>query len=244
MSKSIVNGGVSAAAALAAASGAYAGIVVVPVPANLPNAASPNSNPSIGGQNWDVDSNGIPDFTFQVRNPQSATQVVWQANMSPVTAAGTNALAGYIGGYGISYAVRLSAGASIGAVAPSGFASLGASSNPAQAGSWRNPAQVVLGSFYGALPYGGFAVAGAANANVRGFVGFRFDQGGQTRYGWLDVEVRRSGTAAGSGGIFFYGAAYEDSGAPIAAGAVPAPGTLAGLAVGAAACLRRKRRVA
>ena len=52
-------------------------------------------------------------------------------------------------------------------------------------------------------------------------------------------------TGAGTIGVQFFSLAYENSGAPINAGAVPEPGTLAALAFGgvglAAAAYRRRK---
>lgn len=213
-----VQAGIAGAAALAAGSGAYAGIVVVAPPANLPAAPAPNTS----NLAWDVNGDAVVDFNFAFRNPQSASQVYWQANMNPVTG---NGVVGYTGPF-IDYGTNLSAGQTIGG-----------------ASVFKTGAQVTLGSIYGGaggLFYGGFGVGtanpgGAGAGAARGFAGFKFLIGGQTRYGWVDVRVT-------GGGFEFFGAAYEDSGAPIAAGAVPAPGSLGALALGAAALLRRGKR--
>lgn len=235
--------GLAGAAAMAAGSEAYAQIIVRPPPANLPNAASPASNPATGNIPWDFDGDSVADFGFAVRNPQSATQVKWQANIFNLVL--NNGADGYLGPYGINYAVRLSAGAVIGAAPPAGYRMQASVPNPAQAGTWRPPTgtagtQITLGSNYGGLLYGGFT--NLAGTEARGFLGVRFLIGGQMKYGWIDVGVRPATTAAGSGGIFFYGAAYESSGGPIAAGAIPEPGTLAMLALGAAGILGRRRK--
>lgn len=231
----VVSSGLSAAAALAAGSGAYAGIVVVAPPANVPNAASPTTAPVV---NWDINGDAVNDFIFQFRNPQATpgNGVQWQANMNPAVAAGTLAVAGFAGPF-LKYGSSLSSGTVIGPV-------IGGVGN-----TWQNTAQVCLGSFYRSggvvSPYGGFATGTSASASVvRGFVGFRFSIAGNTRYGWLDVEVRGAGTAANTGGIFFFGAAYEDTGANINAGQIPTPGALSALALGAAGLIRRKRRTA
>src|SRR6266404_5403924 len=95
--KHVASGGISAAAALAAGSGAYAGIVAVAPPANLPNAAAPATS---GPITWDVDGDSVPDFVFSFRNPQSpgpANGVLWQANMAPAVPLGIGAVAGYLG---------------------------------------------------------------------------------------------------------------------------------------------------
>lgn len=234
----VLHSGLAGAVALAAGSASYGAIIVVAPPANMPNAAAPASNPTVGGTNWDVNGDTIPDFNFQFRNPQStgAFGVVWQANMNNATG---SAVVGYLGPF-VNYATNLSAGQIIGPTLPPGA-------------SFRTAAQVVLGSIYrsNSIPsnYGGFRPGtpnpgGSSAGAAHGFVGFSFLVGGQTRYGWLEVQVDSAGAAAGTGGIQFFGAAYENTGAPIAAGAVPAPGALMGLAVGAAALLRRKREEA
>jgi hypothetical protein len=230
--RNVAQTGLVGALALAAGSSAYGAIVVVSPPANLPNVASPTT---AGPVQWDINGDAVNDFNFTFRNPQATGNgVQWQANMNTSPGGGINAVAGYQGPF-VNYGSRLNANDVIGATLPAGS-------------SWRNQAQVVLGSFYrsGTLnPYGGFATGTSPTSSVvRGYVGFRFSIAGQTRYGWLDVEVRGSGAAANTGGIFFFGAAYEDSGASIPAGAVPTPGALAALAIGAAATMRRSRRTA
>ena len=234
----IVRTGFAGAMALAAGSGAYGAIVVIAGPANLPNAASPTT---AGPISFDVNGDAVNDFVYSFRNPQSAgpgNGVIWQANFAPVVAAGTNAVLGFLGPF-VNYGTNLGAATLIGATTPAGA-------------SWRNPGQVVLGSVYrsnGVISgYGGFAAGGTNTggggrpSQSRGFLGLRFDIGGQTRYAWLDVEVIPATSAAGSGGFVFHGGAYEDSGASIAAGAVPAPGAVAVMALGAAGLLRRSRR--
>lgn len=75
-------------------------------------------------------------------------------------------------------------------------------------------------------------------ADTRGYLGLKFDNNGTDNYGWADVEYTSSQT------LVLYGFAYEDSGAAIAAGAVPEPSSaalLAALAAGSAAMLRRRR---
>jgi hypothetical protein len=227
--------GLAGAAALAAGTGAYGAIVPITLSGTLANAAAPNS----AAAQIDLNGDAVNDFILQFRNPQttSPTGVVWQANFSPVTANGTNAVVGFQGAF-IGYGTNLSAGQVIDAVLPAGA-------------SFKNAAQVTLGSIYRSggvpTPYGGFVAGGQNNggtgpAAARGFLGFRFDIGGQTRYGWLDVEVVPATATAGSGGIVIRGGAYEDSGAGIAAGAVPAPASLSALALGAAGLLGRKRR--
>jgi hypothetical protein len=107
-----------------------------------------------------------------------------------------------------------------------------------QAGS-RGPAggDVVARTWYD-------VVIGATNS-VRGFVGFKFDNGGTTNFGYFDVEWSRTGVNQGSTlTVTIHGWAYENSGAAITiGGATPIPGGtgLAALAIGAAG-LRGRRR--
>ncbi len=240
MKNTVKTGGLSAATVLAAGTGAYGAIVAITPPANVPNAAGPASNPAVGVIAWDVTGDGTNDFGLQFRNPQSTgtTGVVWQANLSAFTSGGTAAVLGFQGAF-IPYGANILNGTNIGPTTPVGL-------------SWRNQAQVTLGSIYRSggipTPYGGFAAGSSVPSGTisagRGFLGIRFTVGGATRFGWLDVEVRPATSAAGSGGIFFFGGAYEDSGAAIQAGAVPTPGAVSAMALGAAGLLRRSRRQA
>jgi hypothetical protein len=88
--------------------------------------------------------------------------------------------------------------------------------------------QVAMGSDYAGTGYGGW---GGVGTTQTGFLGFQLSSG---NYGWIEVS-------AGPGGMSFLRGAYEDTGADIAAGDVPAPASLGMLAMGAGALLRRKR---
>lgn len=73
-------------------------------------------------------------------------------------------------------------------------------------------------------------------------VGFRFQNeaaGNQVQYGWFRVSLSSS---LSSSPRLLVEYAYENSGAGIAAGAVPAPGSLALLALGAAGMVGRRRK--
>lgn len=72
--------------------------------------------------------------------------------------------------------------------------------------------------------------------NSENIVGFRRVVGGQTIYGWLSVSLGSDFLTRTLTGI-----AFEDSGASIAAGAIPAPGAVALLGLGGAVSGRRRR---
>jgi MYXO-CTERM domain-containing protein len=72
------------------------------------------------------------------------------------------------------------------------------------------------------------------------YVGVRFqfaDPGGTPFFGWIGVDITNATDLTGR----VTGFAYEDTGGPIVAGAVPEPAGLALLALGAPFLLRRKR---
>lgn len=76
-------------------------------------------------------------------------------------------------------------------------------------------------------------------SGTRGFMGLIVDAGTDPKYGWAEIEFETNNT------LTLYGFAYEDSGAPITAGAVPEPATvglLAALAAGSAAVYARRRK--
>lgn len=73
-----------------------------------------------------------------------------------------------------------------------------------------------------------------------GFLGLQTSQG---FFGYLDVLVE-AGIAAGNTRVTVRGWAYDDSGAAIAAGAVPEPSSLALLAAGAVGLAARRRKAA
>jgi PEP-CTERM motif-containing protein len=72
-----------------------------------------------------------------------------------------------------------------------------------------------------------------------GFIGFRFDSGSGTQYGWIRIDM--SGVPLNSMTIIDY--AFADPGEAILAGQIPEPGSLALLALGGAGLVAwRKRR--
>jgi hypothetical protein len=208
--------GLAGALAIASGTHAYASPVSVAPP--------PDSQNSAGSAdvftNWDVDGDGTVDFVFDNRYPNSGSQVNWQLDMDP---SGLNAgVVGYVGPF-VNYANALSMGTSIGS-----------------GSTFQTSSQVVLGSNYGGTLYGGFATQVPPGTNA--YAGFEFTAGdGAIHYGWLYMNVN-------AGVIDFTGAAYESTpGMAIAAGqtAVPEPGTMAMLALGAVgvvgAAIKRRR---
>lgn len=79
--------------------------------------------------------------------------------------------------------------------------------------------------------------------NERGFAGFKFSIGGQEHWGWIEVEVVYPPGSCYGPAMRLYGWGYEtEPQTGIPAGALPEPGTLASLAVGAAAVTLGTRR--
>lgn len=84
--------------------------------------------------------------------------------------------------------------------------------------------------------------SGNFNDNAAGnpqYVGVRFQltPDGQNYYGWIGVDIQSSADVTG----VITGWAYENTGGPIAAGAIPEPAGLALLAMGAPFLMRRRR---
>jgi hypothetical protein len=71
------------------------------------------------------------------------------------------------------------------------------------------------------------------------FVGVKFDLAGNTRFGWIGLDVPPNIF----GGVRLLGYAYEDTGAPILAGQIPEPASAVGLIVllAATGCVPRHR---
>jgi hypothetical protein len=111
------------------------------------------------------------------------------------------------------------------------------------------PANMPAGSPVGAAgPFGGGVIptTGTFPFNLNSsnnLVGFRFvneANGNQVHYGWFRVSLAGTTTAQPRAVVEY---AYEDvAGAAIPAGAIPAPGSLALLALGAAGLMGRRRK--
>jgi hypothetical protein len=96
-------------------------------------------------------------------------------------------------------------------------------------------------SFTGSMAYGSANPNAQFNTASSSFLGLSFAGASGTLYGWVRVSVNNA-----AGTFVVHDWAYDSSGAGIAAGAIPAPGTLGLLAVGASGLglLRGRKRVA
>ena len=210
--------GITGALAIASGTSAYATVVLVNPPADLmTNPGGPNTT-----ANWDVNGDGITDFGFLDRYPNTAPGgygVIWQMNMLTTSASG---VISYDGPF-VRYAYALGFGTLIG---------------PGDPRFSTQASAIVLGSKYsygiaGANYYGGFAASGPNGSVPPGtfaFVGFRFNAVDGTHYGWLRLRVN-------AGIIDFADAGYETTPdqpiIPILEPPMPEPGMLALMAIGA-----------
>lgn len=208
----VLSSGLAGAAALAAASGAYAAIVPA---ASLPPITLTGAPGTINATPWDIDGDGFDDLLMLVANGAGPfTGTDWS---SQVAMLGNSAVA-YLGFFGAPYAYSLPAGVEV-STAPfqPGFGAYG---------------QIILGSDYGGSLYGEFTGAGEL-----GYLGIRFSNVSGDHFAWALVRSTM-GTS-----LEVLGAYYNDTPlGTIETGEVPAPGTLAALAFGAAAFSRRSRK--
>ena len=208
---------------MAGGSAAYGDIVIVTPPADLVPSELPIPETQTGGgidRFWDVDGDLIDDFQFNFRQPQVSGGLDWQGNLFPQTG-----FSFAQAGPPFLYIHRFSAGDTIGPTPPLGEIF----SPPLQQG--------IFASNFNSAPYGQFYAP-----NSRGFLGFQFTNSQGTFFGYLELQITRA-SGVGDPGFQFFSAAYDDTpGTPIVAGAVPEPGTLAMLALGAAAVLAAHKR--
>lgn len=219
--------GLASAAAIAGASQAYGAVVVVTPPANIPGRA-PAASDAGTRVNIDLNNDGRVDLSLLYRNLLfndtnfTLTYIVAGTSSVPGSTVGT-AISGQ------SYAYSLAQGTTVGPSSPF-YQKTGYFTH--------------LVTNYNGTDYGAGSLRGMAG--VPEYIGFKFlTTGGQTDYGYIQVETDLYHSASDPGGLKFLKLAYENSGAPIAVGAVPEPGTLTSLAMGAVAfagvALKRRR---
>lgn len=130
------------------------------------------------------------------------------------------------------------------ALSTNAYAVTPANSTPAAlaAGTIIGPASTYSTTYDADLSNQGTGAGNFTADNVTGnpqYVGVKFQlaSAGPTYYGWIGVDITNSTDRTG----LVTGYAYENTGGPIAAGAVPEPAGLALLALGAPFLLRRRR---
>lgn len=233
-------GGLVGAVALAGASQAYGAIVSVTPPTNIAGVA-PNGNASTK-EFWDIDTGttsatktAASDIEFGYLN-----STTYNESFTGVYALNGGSTLAYYASNGTHYAYGLPKGAIIGTGGLYGFS------------------QSTTSFTIMSLTYNGTAYA-IQKPNYLEYVGFEFKAAdGLIHDGWIELEsVSNDGTDI-DGGLKFIAAAYNTvpaaSGGYINAGqltggsAVPEPGTLSALALGAAGLvgvgLKRRRRAA
>ena len=223
---SVLTKGLAGAAALAGATQAYGTIVVVNPPANIVGHDPAGGSATPTRVFLDLDGNGTNDLELAYRSFTSGAYAIQQSFVFSLT--GQTAAAGPIGAYAQFYAYKLAAGTLI-----------PGTNQMAQSATYLT--QVVTnvnGTEYGLWLMGD-----------RGFIGFSFrDANNQLDFGYIEIETDIFNGAGNPGGLKFFKLAYDNSGAPIIAGAVPEPSTLAALAFGgaglAAAAFRRRKQAA
>jgi hypothetical protein len=200
-------------------------IVLVNPPADL--MTSPGGANTAA--NWDVNGDGINDFSFVDRYPNTMPGgygVIWQLNMNPaVGREPTNGVISYAGPF-IRYVFALGYSATIG---------------PGDS-RFSTQTQVTLGSKYSYGALGVNTTAGLPRAALTGrfhrapFVSrdSRFQAADGTHYGWIRIRVN-------AGVIDFYDAGYQttpnESITPTLEPVMPEPRTMALLAMGAVGIL-------
>lgn len=231
MTKNTVLTGLAGAAAVAGATQGYGAIVAIPLPANVTgNDPAAQTTTARTSRNFDIDGNGTTDIQISYRSfTATSNGSTFAIQQSFVYAYTTGTIAGYAASATSFYAYELSAGISTAGL------SFGSSGN-----YLAHVATHVNSNDYG------FWALGDKN-----YVAFSFlnSKTNQTDYGYFQVETDPYVSAANPGGLKFFSAAYDNTGADIIMGAaptpVPEPGTLAALAfggLGAGAVAYRRRK--
>lgn len=218
----LISGGLAGAAALAAGSGAYA----VVVPASTPLPATLNQGAVGVTTTFNLDFGGVTKFIFSVHN--FSGHYIGSEWVASINAIGNSAVA-YNGPYQ-PYAYNLGGGVDVG-------------SQTFNAGAGVNGRVVLASKYFNATYNFGGTYGQFLEPTNQGYIGLRFNNGGNQHYGW--VEVRANYNAGNLVSLDILGAYWNTT--PLGAietGEVPAPGTLAALAFGAAAFGRRSRRLA
>ena len=240
MKKNIVLNGLAGATALAGATQSYGAVVNVTLPANITGTAPSAAGTTIA-RSVDLNGDGTRDLYFGYRD---VSESGGGALLLSYIYVGTAASVGKTVGYYIptstsnqTYAFSLQKGYTV-----------SSSSLFYQTSGYLSH----LVTNYKGTNYGFTAYLG--KAGVAESVGFEFTAvDGQTDFGYVQLETDPYVSAANPGGIKFLGLAYDNSGAAITipaipAAAVPEPGSLAALALGAAGCaglgLKRRQRAA
>ena len=220
---------------MAGASQAYGAIVNVALPANITGAAPTTAGVTVT-RSIDLNGDGVRDLAIRYVNRTLTGGTLLQSLIYVGTAASPGAPVGsYIAGSGgnYGYGFALKTGYVVGPGA--GFYQ--------EAGFLSTLVTNYKGQNYGFTNYLG-------QAGVPESVGFRFTAtGGQVDYGYLQLSTDPYVSAANPGGIRFLALRYENTGAAITVPTiVPEPGSLAALAIGAAAFaglgLKRRRAAA
>ena len=227
----------AAGAAVAGASTAEAAIVHV-VPENPIRISVAGS--SFTTTTLDLDNDGSPDASFSLSRTTTSSFTTFFDSSTSYTTISARAFAGGLNGARV---IRDAAGDA------RNFASgelISASlTNDGSFGLLRGGQQTItfietsVGSTYvtsGSFSDGPFA------PDEAGFVGLRFNSPRGVQNAWIRIRVDSAPQSIVPGAIEVLEWAYEDSGGPIAAGAVPEPTGLALLAAGAAGIAGLRRR--
>lgn len=217
--KRVLLGGLAGGAAIAMGTSGYA------VPLRGPG--DPFFLEANDSRPLDVNGDDVNDLRFTMYGPMLWGEPYWEAAVDTAPHADTLILGSYPEGAFYFLARRFSAGERIGP---------GGTDSPLY--YFTDAAYYV--DFQGTLYDGGAFRDGQA-----GFVGFKFEISGEYHWGWAEIQVARPPAGKGKSVdmlLQVHGWGYEsEPNVGIDAGA-PEPGTLAALAIGAAAVVGGRRR--